>query len=257
MPSWDPEVYARYKSYRDRPALDLLLQIPEDLHPKTIWDLGCGAGEQAALLAARHPQARVSGLDSSPQMLTAARARSSRVTWVLGDVTQWSPPSPPDLIFSNSVLQWTTDHATLFPKLAASLAPDGVLACQMSQSFDQVWHVALRALAAEPAWRDRLQGLRDVRPVAAASAYFDWLSGICGEIDIWSTTYLHVLEGEDPVVEWLSGSGLRPYLDALPDAREQERFLQAFRDRLAVVLPPRADGVTLFPMPRLFIIARR
>jgi len=257
MPSWDPEVYARYKVYRDRPALDLLLQIPDDLKPREIWDLGCGAGEQAALLAARHPQARTFGLDSSAEMLAMARGRASKVRWIEGDLDQWSPPAPVDLIYSNSVLQWLPDHDQLFPRLAAALAPDGVLACQMSQSFDQSWHVALRDLAAEPAWAAQLEGVQALRHVARPEAYFDWLSATCGEIDIWTTTYLHVLEGDDPVVDWMSGSGLRPYLDALPDKAQRAQFLEAYRARLAEVLPPRADGQTLFPFPRLFIIARR
>ncbi len=257
MPSWDPEIYARYKLYRDRPALDLLLRIPEDLRPKQIWDLGCGAGEQAALLAARHPQARTHGLDSSPDMLAAARRRVAKVNWVEGDLSAWTAPAPADLIYSNSVLQWLPDHASLFPRLAGELAPGGVLACQMSLAFEQPWHLALRETAAEAPWAEQLDGLQAMRHVARPEDYFDWLSPICGEIDIWTTTYLHVLEGDDPVVEWMSGSGLRPYLDALPEPAERRAFVDAYRTRLDDVLPARADGLTLFPFPRLFIIARR
>lgn len=257
MPSWDPDTYARYKRYRDRPALDLLLQIPGDLNPHQIWDLGCGPGEHAALLAARHPQARTHGLDSSPEMLAVARRRVAKVDWILGDIADFAPAIPVDLIFTNAALQWTANHETLFAHLARSLSPDGVLACQMPQSFDQPWHVALRELATEGPWRDRLQDLRGVRPVAAPEAYFDWLSPLCDEVDIWSTTYLHSLEGDDPVVDWMRGTGLRPYLDALPDPNERDAFLEAYRARLAAILPARADGLTLFPFPRLFIVARR
>jgi len=132
-----------------------------------------------------------------------------------------------------------------------------VLACQMSLSYGQPWHRALREVAAGVAWRDRLAGLEAVRHVAAPEAYHDWLSPFCGEIDIWTTTYLHVLEGEDPVVEWMSGSGLRPYLDALPEPAEQAAFLADYRARLSQTTPRRADGLFLFPFPRLFIIARR
>ncbi|MDR3509039.1 MAG: methyltransferase domain-containing protein [Caulobacteraceae bacterium] len=257
MPSWDPDIYERYKTYRDRPALDLLLQIPSDLGPKQIWDLGCGTGEHAALLAARHPEAKAHGLDSSPDMLAAARRRAARVEWIQGDISVFAPDIAPDLIYTNAALQWLPDHQTLFPRLAASLAQGGVLACQMPQSFDQPWHRALRDLAAEGPWRSRLEGIRGVRPVADPSQYYDWLSGLCAEIDIWSTTYLHVLEGDDPVVDWMRGTGLRPYLDALPDSVEREAFLEAYRQTIAAAVPTRADGVTLFPFPRLFIIARR
>ena len=257
MPTWDPELYERYKSYRDRPALDLLLQIPADLAPRQIWDLGCGPGEQAALLALRHPKAQVYGLDSSPEMLTIARNRQERVDWVLGDLNGFEPDAPADLIYTNAALQWAPDHARLFPRLASFLAVDGVFACQMPMSFHESWHRVLRELAEEPAWKARLGDVRGATPVAAAADYFDWLSPICGEVDIWSTTYLHVLEGEDPVVEWMRGTGLRPYLDALPDPDEQAVFLQAYRQRVNAVVPARNDGLTLFPFPRLFIIARR
>jgi trans-aconitate 2-methyltransferase len=257
MPSWNPEVYERYKDYRDRPAIDLMLRIPGDLEPKQVWDLGCGPGEQAALLAARHPQARVHGLDSSPDMLTAARRRAARVDWVQADIADFAPPVPPDLIFTNAALHWLDGHERLFPRLAASLAPGGVLACQMPMSYASPWHEALREAAAQGPWAARLAGLQGVRPTAPIEAYYDWLTPACAEIDVWTTTYLHVLEGEDPVVEWMRGTGLRPYLDALPDPDEQAAFLDDYRARLAACSPPRADGVTLFPFQRLFIVARR
>jgi trans-aconitate 2-methyltransferase len=257
MTSWDPAIYERYKTYRDRPALDLLLQIPGDLAPRRIWDLGCGTGEHAAVLAARHPAAQVSGLDSSPDMLAVARRRPAQVDWVLADVAGFAPEAPAELIFTNAALQWVPDHAALFPRLAATLAEGGVLACQMPQTWPSSWHVALRETAAEPAWAGRLATIRGVRPVAEPEAYYDWLAPICASVDIWSTTYLHVLEGEDPVVEWMMGTGLRPYLDALPEPEARAQFLDAYRRRLASVIPARSDGVTLFPFPRLFILARR
>ena len=129
MPSWDPAVYERYKAYRDRPALDLLLRLPADLEPKEIWDLGCGTGEHAALLARRHPGSRVHGLDSSEAMLDEARARNAEVDWRLGDIASFAPDESVDLIFTNAALQWLPDHAALFPRLAGLLASGGVFAC--------------------------------------------------------------------------------------------------------------------------------
>jgi trans-aconitate 2-methyltransferase len=247
MPSWDPSVYERYKIYRDRPALDLLLQIPADLEPR----------EHAAVLAARHPAARVRGLDSSPDMLDVARRRESRVQWMLGDAADFAPETPPDLIFTNAALHWLDDHARLFPRLANSLAEGGVLACQMPLSRTSDWRRVLRETAADPRWADRLRDLSGVQPVAGAEDYYGWLSPVCASVDIWSTTYLHVLEGEDPVVDWMMGAGLRPYLDALDDPKTRAAFLDAYRDRVAEVVPMRPDGTTLLPFPRLFILAKR
>jgi len=256
MPSWDPAVYDRYRSYRDRPALDLMVQIP-DLPFGVIWDLGCGTGEHAALLARRHPGAEVHGLDSSPEMLVQARRRPEAVDWVLAGIKDFAPPAPPDLIFTNAALQWLPDHAALLPRLAGTLAADGVLACQMPMAFETLHHRILRETAAEGPWAGLTAGARLINPTPSLDDYYGWLAPLCGEVDIWTTTYLHVLEGEDPVVDWMSGTALRPYLDVLGDPALREAFLAEFRDRIAAAFPPRPDGVTLFPFPRLFIVARR
>lgn len=256
MPSWDPDVYERYKTYRDRPALDLMVQLPShDFHE--IWDLGCGTGEHAALLAARHPGARVHGLDSSPDMLAAARRRAAAVDWVLGGVEDWVPDAAPDLIFSNAALQWLPDHDQLFPRLVAGLAGGGVFACQMPMAFETQHHRILRETAEEGAWASLTASARLIRPTPSMDDYYGWLAPLCGEIDLWTTTYLHALEGDDPVVEWMAGTALRPYLDVLTDPPLREAFLDAFRNRIAQAFPAREDGVTLFPFPRLFMIATR
>ncbi|CAN5283913.1 methyltransferase domain-containing protein [soil metagenome] len=254
---WDPALYERYKLYRDRPALDLLLRIPSDLDAREIWDLGCGTGEHAAILAARHPGARVHGLDSSPEMLALARKRKAQVEWIEGDVNAFNPAVPADLIFSNACLQWAAHHETLFPHLAGQLAPGGVFACQMPISFDTDWHRIMREVAAHGPWGERLRGVGRVRPTGSMSEYHDWLSPLCEDVDIWSTTYLHVLEGDDPVVEWMSGTGLRPYLQALDDEALHAAFLHAYRQKISDAFPKQPDGTTLFPFPRLFMVARR
>ena len=256
MTTWDPELYDRFKTYRDRPALDLMVQLPSDLDPRDIWDLGCGTGEHAALLARRHPGATVRGLDSSAEMLARARSRPDPVEWVQGDIDAFAPTTSPDLIFTNAALQWLADHRALFPRLVSTLAPGGVFACQMPVTFNELWHVHLRAVAAEGPWAARMAGVRDVQPLAAASDYYDWLQPLA-DVDLWTTVYLHALEGEEPVVEWMKGTGLRPYLQRLDDAAERAAFLAAYRARVAELFEPRTDGVTLFPFPRLFILARR
>lgn len=257
QPIWDPALYERYKVYRDRPALDLLLQIPSDLGPHEIWDLGCGTGEHAALLSARHPGAAVHGLDASAEMLTEARKRRCQVDWVQGDIARFQPHAPPDLIFTNAALQWLPDHASLFARLAAALAPGGVFACQIPQSHAESWHESLREAAANGPWAAKLAQVRGVYPSSKPADYYRWLSPLSASVDIWTTTYLHVLEGDDPVVEWMSGTGLRPYVQALTDPAERGDFIAAYSERVAKLFPKQPDGVTLFPFPRLFIVARR
>jgi trans-aconitate 2-methyltransferase len=257
MPTWDPDVYQRYKAYRDRPALDLMLQIPRDLQPREIWDLGCGTGEHAALLAARHPDARVHGLASSAEMLARGRALRGDIDWVQGDIAGFSPPVAPDLIFTNAALQWLGDHQALFPRLLGQLAPGGVFACQVPVVTDDGWRRSLRETAADGPWAPRLAGLAPVQSGLDPRPYHDWLSPLSAELDVWVTTYVHALGGDDPIIDWTSGTSLRPFLEALEDAAERAAFLAAWRARLAVDYPRRADGVTLFPFPRMFLVARR
>jgi trans-aconitate 2-methyltransferase len=256
MPSWDPDVYERYKTYRDRPALDLMVQLPAGDYSE-IWDLGCGAGEHAALLAARHPGATVHGLDSSAGMLAVARRRDAQVDWVLASITDWAPAVAPDLIFTNAALQWLPDHEALFPRLAATLAPGGVFACQMPMAYETRHHHVLRETAEQGPWAHLTATARLINPTPPMDSYYGWLAEICGDIDLWTTTYLHVLEGDDPVVDWMRGTALRPYLDVLTDEALREAFLTEFRARIAEAFPPREDGVTLFPFPRMFMVAVR
>ena len=256
--AWDPAQYERYKTYRDRPALDLMVQIPADRDYREIWDLGCGTGEHAAILKRRHAEAKVHGLDSSPEMLARCRERPEAIDWVEGRVEDWAPATPPDLIFTNAALQWSEDHAALFPRLLRTLAPDGVLACQMPVSFSAPQHTVLRELAAEAPWASRLANLRGVRPVAEPQDYFGWLAPLSADVDIWTTTYLHALTGDDPVVDWMLGTGLRPYVEALTSDADRSLFLDAYRARLRPVFPRQPDGkTTLLPFPRLFLLARR
>lgn len=253
MADWDPPTYQRYRAQRDRPALDLLLQIPRDLEPAEIWDLGCGTGEQAAVLAARHPDAVVHGLDSSESMLAVARKRPAAVDWRLGDIGAFAPEHPVDLIFTNAALQWLPDHAALFPRLAAALTPGGVLACQMPIAHQGRFRALLSETAADPRWSERLVGVERVSILPEAD-YYDLLAPTC-EVDIWSTRYLHVLEGEDAVLEWTRGTSLRPYLERLGD--QAGAFEAAYAARLRAEYPRRQDGTTLMAFARLFIVARR
>lgn len=258
LPHWDPDQYARFEAERDRAALDLLLRLPDDLEPREIWDLGCGAGQHAALLKRRHPQSAVHGLDASPDMIARARSRREDVDWRVGDIAAWAPERPVDLIFANASLHWLADHAILFPRLAAALAPGGALAVQMPMAHGTVHHGLLREVAADGPWAASLASVARMPPLLSTVEYYGRLADSCDRIDVWTTTYLHALTGDDAVLEWMRGTALRPYLGALGVAGiDADPFLAALGDRLAAAFPRRPDGVTLMPFPRLFLVARR
>ena len=256
MTRWDPDQYARYRAYRARPAEDLLAQIPNNLDAREIWDLGCGPGEQAVALKSRFPQARVHGLDSSADMLAKGRALDPSIDWVDGDVATWSPDAAPDLIFTNAAPHWLPDHATLFPQLMQTLNSGGMFACQMPVSYDAPQHLALRETAADGPWAQRLEAIDGVKRLGKPEDYYAWLAPLSSGVEVWTTTYLHVLGGDDPVFDWMLGSGSRPFIEAL---REPERtaFSDAYRARLSRAFPKLVSGATLLPFERLFLTARR
>lgn len=257
-PTWDPRQYSRFEAERDRAALDLLLRLPTDLDPDEIWDLGCGAGQHAALLKRRHPRARVHGLDSSEAMLDRARALDADVAWSRGDIAGWAPDRPADLILANASLHWLPDHADLLRRLTAALAPGGVLAVQMPMAHETLHHALMRSVAAEGPWAARLAGVETIAPLLAAEDYYSVLAEACDPVDVWATTYLHALTGADAVLEWIKGTALRPYLTALDDdPAMRAAYLSALAARLDAAFPRRPDGVTLLPFPRLFLVARR
>ncbi|WEK58673.1 MAG: methyltransferase domain-containing protein [Candidatus Brevundimonas phytovorans] len=257
-PLWDPCQYNRFEAQRDRAALDLLVRLPEDFAPAEIWDLGCGTGQHAALLKRRHPHAAVHGLDASAAMLYQARALSTDVDWSLGDIATWTPERPADLILANASLQWLPDHAALFAHLAGALAPGGLLAVQMPMAWETRHHTIMRETAAQGPWASVLSGVGTIAPLLPAEAYYEALAPLCDDIDLWSTTYLHVLAGDNAVLEWMKGTALRPYLTALAgDPALRDAFLIALSAPLSAAFPRRQDGATLLPFPRLFLVAQR
>jgi trans-aconitate 2-methyltransferase len=252
---WDPGLYEGFADHRLRPALDLMGAIP-DIAAASIHDLGCGPGAATRLLARRWPAAAVTGVDSSAEMIARANAEPGTIRWQQADIAAWRPEAPADLIFSNATLHWLDDHAGLFPRLFASVTPGGVLAVQMPRNHAAPTHTAIADLAAEPRWAERLGRLLRPNPVAPPEAYYDLLAPAAEAVDVWETEYLHVLEGEDPVVRWVSATALAPLLQALPPA-EAEEFRAEYAARMRAAYPRRADGTTLMPYRRLFMVARR
>jgi trans-aconitate 2-methyltransferase len=253
---WSPQQYRAYSSHRARPCYELLARVAAE-DPAYVVDLGCGPGERTADLAARWPNAVVEGIDSSAQMIAEARrlpTAGGRLRFEVGDLARWRPERPVDVIFSNAALQWVPGHERLLGGWVEALAPGGWLAFGMPGNFAQDSHRVLRELCASPRWRDRLAHVNRHDVVGAPADYFDLLSGLGCAVDAWETTYLQVLHGEDPVVEWMKGTALRPVFDALPEDGEREEFVAELSARLREPYPPGPHG-TLFPFRRIFVVA--
>jgi trans-aconitate 2-methyltransferase len=256
---WDPGQYLRFADERSRPFFDLAGRIAA-ANPGYVVDLGCGPGQLTAELARRWPAATVVGIDSSVEMVEAATAAryggdgfGGRLTFELGDVRDFKPDRPVDVIICNAVLQWVPGHLELLPRWAEYLAPAGWLAFQLPGNFDQPSHAVLRELAGSARWRDRLAGVQLNRQAADPISYVDVLAGAGLAVDAWETTYLHLLHGPDPVTEWYKGTGLRPVLAVLsPD--EAREFVGQYGERVRVAYPAAPYG-TVLPFRRVFVVA--
>ena len=257
MPSWDADQYLRFEAERTRPCAELAQRIA--LEPKHVIDLGCGPGNSTTVLAKRWPGAALNGLDSSPAMIEAARKSTVRAQWLAGDIASWPHLGGEafDLVFSNAALQWLPDHHGLLPALMGKVAEGGALAFQVPMNTEAPAHVAARRLAATPAWQAHFPKPVREWSVLSPEAYFDILAPRAGRIDLWTTEYWQVMESQAAVLEWYRGTGLRPYLDALPDPTLRSKFEADYLREIAPAFPVRPSGKVLFPFLRLFLIAYR
>jgi trans-aconitate 2-methyltransferase len=250
---WNDAQYLKFGDERTRAARELLARVPLE-RAERIVDLGCGPGNSTALLRERWPDARLIGVDNSPEMLARARRDLPSVEWILGDAGDFTPPAPVDLLFANAVFHWLPDHATLFHSIIGKVRKGGVLAVQMPHNFDEPSHRLMREVRAT--LMPEGQEVRAATPVASPAFYYELLASRAAAVDIWRTTYEHVMPDAAAIVEWVKGTGLRPYLDDLAD-NESTAYLSAYRAAIDRAYPPRVDGKRLFSFPRLFIVAVR
>lgn len=251
---WSAAQYLKFEEERTRPARDLLAQVPV-IDALRVVDVGCGPGNSTELLVNRWPDADVSGFDTSPNMIEKARKRLPSVSFSLASVETWEPSEPFDVIYSNAVFQWVQEHPAQMRRLLGFLKPGGALAVQMPDNRDGPSHRAMDEAAVGLPFASKLAGAgREVLPSPAV--YYDLLAPHASRVEIWHTIYYHPLAGADAIVEWLKGTGLRPYLDRLePD--EQADYLAAYTKLITRLYPPQADGTSLLRFPRLFVVAIR
>lgn len=256
MSEWDAALYRQFERERTRPAADLLDRCPP-IQPRHIVDLGCGPGNSTELLVHRFPDAVVTGVDLSADMLAEARARLPECRFESADIARWQPTTAPDLLFANASLQWVADHAALLPRLLDHLVPGGILAVQMPDNRNEPSHAAMREAASEEPWAAFVSGSAAMRVgVLDAAGYYDLLAPKSRTLDLWRTTYQHPMASAAAIVAWVRSTGLRPFLEGLPEAH-RPGFLSRYEGLIEAAYPPRADGQRLLAFPRLFIVAQR
>ena len=254
--SWSAAQYVKFEDERTRPVRDLVQRIP-NLDPSRVADIGCGPGNSTEVLRQRYPLAEIVGLDSSPDMIEAARKRLPSVAFEVADIADWEGEGF-DVILANAVIQWIPGHETLLPALIKKLAPGGSLAAQTPDNLDEPSHRLMREIAADGPWASKLEGASKSRAARHdADWYFRLLRTHAAQVEVWRTTYFHPLAGgARAVVEWVKGTGLRPFIDPL-EPTEREAFLALYEAAIARAYPAEADGTVLLPFPRLFFVATR
>jgi len=253
---WSASQYLEFANERTRPSIDLLSRVPL-LAPATVVDIGCGPGNSTELLVQRWPEANIVGLDSSPDMLKQARIQVPSCKFIEGDIANWAPEAPVDIFFANAVLHWVPHHADQMVRLLKNLKTGGALAVQMPDNLQESSHRLMREVAQENRWAGRLDQIDRLRErILSPAEYYDLLGPLCSGLEIWRTTYSHVLADADAIVEWVKGSGLRPYLDAL-DTDQRQDFQADYAKRIAAAYPSRHDGKVLLGFPRIFIVGIR
>jgi len=260
MPTWSADQYLKFGDERTRPCRDLAARIAVP-DARRIIDLGCGPGNSTAVLAERWPKAKITGLDSSEAMLETARKSNPAGEWTKGDIVEWANQQKGalyDVVFANASLQWVPHQAANLPRLLARVSPGGAFAAQMPGNHEGPIHQLMRDIAASPAWRKWFPA-GNVREWFSSNLvdYYGVLAPHAARLDIWETTYLHIMSAAEDILEWYKGSGLRPYLEAIDSEPERQRFMKEWLEAIRPVYPPQPDGRVLFPFRRFFLIAYR
>jgi trans-aconitate 2-methyltransferase len=255
MPTtWDPDKYLRFGDERTRPSIDLVSRILID-NPKTIIDLGCGPGNSTRVLRQRWPHARLCGIDSSPDMIAAACQAHPDQEWTLGSIEDWSGDATFDLVFSSAALQWVRGHTGLMRRLFARVASGGALAFTIPSGGYSLVRKFIHEIADDASWASRMNEARCAVTMEEPHVYYDALAPLAHSVDIWETEYYHVMESPAAIVQWVSSTGLRPFLDVLDSDDERNRFVAALNERVAESYPRHSDGRVLFPFKRVFVVA--
>lgn len=254
--AWDASLYLLHGKERTQAAIDLAARV-QLAAPRRIIDLGCGPGNSTAVLRARWQDADITGLDQSEEMLAEARRAFPSGEWLLADITTWAAGQPYDLIYSNAALQWVHGHSLLIPHLLEQVASGGALAVQMPAHFESPLHLRMRQIALDERWRDRMGGAINSLVDEPPAYYYDLLSPRCRHVVMWETEYIQVMESAGAILEFIRGTGLRPYLEALGNHADRDHYVSLLTDAIAHDYPQRSDGKVLFPFRRLFFIAYR
>jgi trans-aconitate 2-methyltransferase len=254
MGTWNPQQYLKFKNERTQPSVDLVARIRVD-HPGTILDIGCGPGNSTQVLYQRWPNAEITGVDNSPEMIEKARRDYPHQKWLLADASKLELDRAYDVVFSNAVLQWIPDHDLLIPRFFAIVNPKGSLAVQVPANNESPVHKALLTVSSREKWSRFTSGSEKQLTYRTAEYYYNILSPLSSELDLWEIIYHHVLDSHAGMIEWYKGTGMRPFLERLPDDESRKEFEDEMLTECKQSYPIQKDGKVIYAFKRIFFVA--
>lgn len=253
---WSPELYLKFDKERIQPSIDLVSKIAFD-SPKKIIDIGCGPGNSTQVLVSKWPSAEIIGIDNSPAMIEKARMEYPQQKWELLDAGKDRIDGRFDIVFSNATIQWIPDHSGLLKKFNSMLSDDGLVAVQMPLFWDMPLGKTISQISKEDKWRMMTEGVADLFTIHNTAFYYDHLSELFRSVNIWETSYIHILDSHLSILEMIRSTGLKPFLDRLTDDLDRKTFENSVLNEIKKNYPVSKNGKVLFPFKRLFFIAKK
>ena len=254
MLDWNPHQYLKFANERTQPSIDLASRIKIE-NPKSIIDIGCGPGNSTQVLRNRWPNAKIAGLDSSANMIEKAKKDYPDTEWIIGDASTFAFDKEYDVVFSNAALQWIQNHDSLIPRLFSIVAPSGALAVQVPANNESPLYKAVLSVSSKEKWSKFTSGCESILNYRILEYYHNILAPISSQLDLWETIYYHVMNSHIELVEWYEGTGMRPFLERLPDDGSRKEFENEILAECRQSYRIRKDGKVLYPFKRIFFVA--
>jgi trans-aconitate 2-methyltransferase len=250
---WNPELYLKYGNERTQPSIDLVSKIKIDFTPESILDIGCGPGNSSQVLLQRWTDAKLTGIDSSLNMIEKAKASFPKNTWLVADAAEYTPNRKYNIVFSNATIQWILDHERLFQNLFNLVNNGGVLAISTPRFDEMLLYEVISKVIEQEKWKEATQGCAELFTYHDYKYYYDLMDKYFKSIELWQTDYIHILESQYSIIEWIRSTGMKPYLDCLKET-EKPLFENDILAEIKNHYPVQNSGKVLFPFKRLFMV---
>ena len=251
---WNPQLYLKFKNERTQPSIDLVYRININ-NPEKIIDIGCGPGNSTQILCQRWPDSCVTGLDNSHAMIEKAKTDYPEQKWILSDTDNLDQKIKYDVVFSNAAIQWIPEHEKLIPSLFNITKKNGAMAIQLPKFRDMPIGKSIEQISAKSRWNCYTSEADDLFTYHDYSFYYELLAEHSVKIDMWETSYIHTLDSQEAILEWIRSTALKPYLDCLENNDMKHEFEEDVLDEIKKNYPLQKKGKVLFPFKRLFFVA--